>query len=82
MHSLHDVRVVLNQVPGLPDVIFKVIDAVGTLADGTRLEDATDLKRYLLKNIDIFSRGLTGMLLARLVINDGSSTTWFRQARS
>lgn len=39
------------------------IDSVGVLTDGTRLEDVTELKRYLVKNIDIFSRCLTGKLM-------------------
>lgn len=39
------------------------IDSVGVLIDGTRLNDVTDLKRYLVENIDIFSRCLTGKLL-------------------
>ena len=39
------------------------VDAVGILADGTRLRDVTDLKRYLLGQGDLFSRCLTGKLL-------------------
>lgn len=39
------------------------IDSVGVLPDGTRLGDVTDLKRYLKKNIDIFSRCVTRKLL-------------------
>ena len=39
------------------------VDSVGILADGTRLENVTDLKRYLMKNSDMFSRCLTGKLL-------------------
>ena len=44
-------------IPGPP------IDSVGILKDGTRFDDVTDMKRYLLKNIDIFSRCLAGKLL-------------------
>lgn len=40
-----------------------VVDSVGVLSDGTRLEDVTDLKRYLLENSDMFSRCLTSKLL-------------------
>lgn len=39
------------------------VDAVGQLPDGTQLNDVTDLKRYLVKNIDVFSRCLTEKLL-------------------
>ncbi len=39
------------------------VDAAGTLADGTRLEGAPDLKRYVLDRIDMFSRCLTEKLL-------------------
>ena len=39
------------------------VDAMGILADGTRLEDVTDLKRYLLERIDLFSRCLTEKLM-------------------
>ena len=39
------------------------VDAVGILADGTRLEDVTDLKRHLLERIDVFSRCLTEKLM-------------------
>ncbi len=39
------------------------IDAVGLMPDGMRLNDVTDLKRYVLDNIDMFSRGLTEKLL-------------------
>ena len=39
------------------------VDAVGILADGTRMEDVTDLKRYLLERIDVFSRCLTEKLM-------------------
>ena len=39
------------------------IDAVGLMPDGTRLNDVTDLKRYVLENIDMFSHGLTEKLL-------------------
>ena len=39
------------------------VDAVGILADGTRLEDVTDLKRYILERIDVFSRCLTEKLM-------------------
>ena len=39
------------------------IDAVGLMPDGTRLNDVTDLKRYLLDHIDMFSHGLTEKLL-------------------
>ena len=40
-----------------------VIDSVGVLSDGTKLNDVTDLKRYLVDNVEIFSRCLTGKLL-------------------
>jgi hypothetical protein len=39
------------------------VDAVGTMPDGTRLEDVTHLKRYVIANIDMFSRCLTEKLL-------------------
>ena len=39
------------------------VDAVSRLPDGTKLKDVADLKGYLVKNIDIFSRCLTGKLL-------------------
>ena len=39
------------------------VESVGILADGTRLEDVTDLKQYLLNNGDMFSRCLTSKLL-------------------
>ena len=39
------------------------VDAVATLVDGTRLESATDLKRYVLDRIDIFGQCLTEKLL-------------------
>ena len=39
------------------------VEAATTLADGTPIRDVTDLKRYLVKNIDQFSRCLTGKLL-------------------
>ncbi|MGB0578261.1 MAG: DUF1592 domain-containing protein, partial [Limisphaerales bacterium] len=39
------------------------VEAETTLADGTPIKDITDLKRYLVRNIDPFSRCLTGKLL-------------------
>jgi hypothetical protein len=39
------------------------VDAAATLPDGTELKDVTDLKRYLVTNIDQFSACLTGKLL-------------------
>ncbi|MDB4384445.1 DUF1592 domain-containing protein [Opitutaceae bacterium] len=39
------------------------VDATGQLADGTRLNDVIDLKRYLVENIDVFSRCLTEKLM-------------------
>ena len=39
------------------------VDAVGVLTDGTRLEDVTDLKRYLLARLDVFAACLTEKLL-------------------
>ena len=39
------------------------IHSVGILADGTRIENAVDLKRHLLDRIDLFSRCLTEKLL-------------------
>ena len=39
------------------------VDAVGVLPDETRLEDVTDLRRYLLENIDMFSKCLTRKLM-------------------
>ena len=39
------------------------VDAAATLPDGTRLEDATDLKRYALENLDLFARCLTEKLM-------------------
>lgn len=39
------------------------VDATSRMPDGTELMDVADLKRYLVENIDIFSRCLTGKLL-------------------
>jgi hypothetical protein len=39
------------------------VDAAGTLEDGTELSDVTDLKRYLVENIDIFGHCLAEKLL-------------------
>jgi len=39
------------------------VDAISQLPDGTELKDVADLKRYLVENIDIFSKCLTGKLL-------------------
>lgn len=39
------------------------VDATGELADGTQLKDVTDLKRYLVENIDVFSGCLTEKLM-------------------
>ena len=39
------------------------VDATGQLADGTQLNDVTDLKRYLVTHIDVFSRCLTEKLM-------------------
>ncbi|MEM7599803.1 MAG: DUF1592 domain-containing protein [Verrucomicrobiota bacterium] len=39
------------------------VDAAGVMKDGTVLNDVTDLKRYLVDNIDIFSRCLSEKLL-------------------
>lgn len=39
------------------------VDALGTMPDGTAFKDVTDLKRYLIKNIDIFSCCLSDKLL-------------------
>lgn len=39
------------------------VDAAGQLTNGTQLNDVTDLKRYLVNNIDVFSRCLTEKLL-------------------
>lgn len=39
------------------------VDAVGVMPDGARLEDVTDLKRYLLDRPEIFARCLTEKLL-------------------
>lgn len=39
------------------------IDASSSLPDGTELKDVADLKRYVVKNIDIFSKCLTGKLM-------------------
>jgi len=39
------------------------VDAVGVLTDGTRLEDVTDLKRYLLARLDVFASCLTEKLM-------------------
>jgi hypothetical protein len=36
---------------------------VGTMLDGTELRDVTDLKSYLVKNIDIFGNCLAEKLL-------------------
>ena len=43
--------------PGLP------VDAIGAMPDGTPFNDVTDLKAYLIDNIDIFSRSLSYKLL-------------------
>jgi len=50
-----DGKVVARQ--GLP------VESATVLHDGTRLKDVTDLKRYLVDNIDQFSRCLAGKLL-------------------
>ena len=39
------------------------VDTRGQLPDGTPLEDVVDLKRYLVDNIDVFSRCLTEKLM-------------------
>ena len=39
------------------------VDATGTMKDGTALNDVTDLKRYLVENIDIFGNCLAEKLL-------------------
>ena len=39
------------------------VDALGTMPDGAAFKDVSDLKRYLLNNIDIFSRCLSEKLL-------------------
>lgn len=39
------------------------VDATGTMKDGTVLNDVTDLKRYLVENIDIFGNCLAEKLL-------------------
>lgn len=39
------------------------VDSVGILADGTRIEDATGLRRYVLDHIEMFSACLTEKLL-------------------
>ena len=39
------------------------VDSVGVLPDGTRLDDVTDLKRYLKSNIHIFARCVARKLL-------------------
>ncbi|MGY8643807.1 MAG: DUF1592 domain-containing protein [Verrucomicrobiales bacterium] len=39
------------------------VDALGTLHDGTKLRDVTDLKRYLVENIDVFGNCLAKKLL-------------------
>ncbi|MEM6915239.1 MAG: DUF1592 domain-containing protein, partial [Verrucomicrobiota bacterium] len=39
------------------------VDAAGTLKDGTPLGDVTDLKRYLVENIDMFGNCLSKKLL-------------------
>ena len=39
------------------------VDAAATLADGTHLGNALDLKRYVLDRLDVFSRCLAGKLL-------------------
>ena len=39
------------------------VDAVGVLTDGTRLEDVTDLKRYLVARLDVFAACLTEKLM-------------------
>ena len=39
------------------------VEAATTLADGTPINDITDLKRYLVRNIDQFTRCLAGKLI-------------------
>lgn len=39
------------------------VDATGTMRDGTKLKDVTDLKRYLVENIDVFGNCLAEKLL-------------------
>lgn len=41
----------------------KPVDSSSTMADGTEIRDVTDLKKYLVANIDKFSRCLTEKLL-------------------
>ncbi len=43
--------------PGQP------VDSLGELTDGTRLDDVTDLKRWLVEDIDVFSSCLASKLL-------------------
>ena len=39
------------------------VDATGTLENGVELKDVTDLKRYLVENIDVFGNCLAEKLL-------------------
>ena len=39
------------------------VDAAGVMKDGTRLQDVTDLKQYLIENIDVFGHCLAEKLL-------------------
>ena len=39
------------------------VDAAGVMKDGTRLQDVTDLKQYLIENIDVFGTCLAEKLL-------------------
>ena len=39
------------------------VDAAGVMKDGTRLQDVTDLKQYLIANIDVFGTCLAEKLL-------------------
>lgn len=48
---------------GEGSVLGPPVDAVATLADGTRIESVTDLKRYVLGRVDMFTRCLTEKLL-------------------
>ena len=48
---------------GVAYVDGPAVDAAGTMPDGTKLEDATDLKRYVLNHMDLFTRCLTEKLM-------------------
>ena len=48
---------------GVAYVDGPAVDAAGTMPDGTNLDDVTDLKRYVLNHMDLFTRCVTEKLM-------------------